>query len=752
MDPGRSRQAWRRLAPVAVSALIGTSPVIASASASAGTSGAPERGAHAADVSRITLAQAPDGLRAAVRAAIGRPFGPAGIALLQAELTASDGAPGDAFGVSVAISGSTALIGSPHKDADTGAAYVFVTSKGVWTQRAELTASDGAAGDSVGTSVAIDGSTAVLGSPHANGGAGAAYVMVRAKDGTWSQRAKLAASDGVSGDGFGTSAAISGTIAVLGAPSKDASTGAAYVVERPQKTWVQEAELASSGGAPGDRFGAAVAISGPTAIVGADGVNSGTGSASVFARAHKSWVRQAEITLPGGAPGDRFGVSVAISGSIAVVGADGTGSSTGSASAFAGSKAGIWTLQTELTASDGAPGDRLGASVAISGGAAVTGAPNRSSATGAAYAFGLVSQRAELTASDGASGDSFGEAVAIDGSMSAVGAGHRLSDTGAAYVFKATKKTWVQQAKLTAFDGAPGDLFGASVAISGSTVVVGAPGANLGAGAAYVFVRSKKVWVQQAKLTAFDGAPSDRLGASVAISGSFALVGAPGKASGTGVAYVFGGSDGVWSALSELTTAHRAKGDLFGASVAVSGFAAVVGAAGKHAGTGAADVFVGSWTSWILQAELTASDGAAGDRFGTAVAMDGATALVGAPHKDGATGATYVFVNVKNDKWDQRAELTASDGAPGDAFGSFVAVSGSNAVVGANARNLGTGAAYVFMAPGSTWFQEAEITASDGLPGDGFGAADAISGSTVVVGAAKGSATGAAYVFDLPGA
>jgi nucleoside-specific outer membrane channel protein Tsx len=354
-------------------------------------------------------------------------------------------------------------------------------------------------------------------------------------------------------------------------------------------------------------------------------------------------------------------------------------------------------------------------------------------------------QQAELTASDGASGDDFGSSVAISGSTAVVGA-DTPNATGAAYVFVRSGTTWSQQAELTASDGASGDQFGHSVAISGSTAVVGEPYKNNGTGAAYVFVRSGTTWSQQAELTASDGTTDDFLGWSVAISGSTVVVGESTCCSATGAAYVFVRSGTTWSQQAELTASDGTFDDGFGHRVAISGDTVLVGALGKNSATGAAYVFVRSGTTWSQQAELTASDGASGDQFGSSVAISGSTAVVGAPIKKNTIGAAYVFV-ASGTTWSQQAELTASDGFGELFFGNSVAISGSTVVVGAPSSN-GTGAAYVFVPSGTTWSQQAELTASDGVSGDFFGDSVAISGRTAVVGAPfKNSVTGAAYVF-----
>ena len=386
-------------------------------------------------------------------------------------------------------------------------------------------------------------------------------------------------------------------------------------------------------------------------------------------------------------------------------------------------------------------------------------------------------QQAELTASDGVAHDWFGISVAVSGSTVVVGAYYHTVGSnpqqGAAYVFAQNGTTWSQQAELTASDGKAGDNFGNSVAISGSTAVVGAPDhaacSDCALGAAYVFVQSGETWSQQAELTASDGAAADFFGYSVAVSGSTAVVGAlnhtVGSNSGQGAAYVFAESAGAWTQQVELTASDGMARDAFGFSVAVSGSTVVVGApahpfSSGSAGPGAAYVFVQSDAKWSQQAELTASDGAAGDDFGFSVAVSGSTAVVGAPdHQVGsnyAQGAVYVFVEGRG-AWSQQTELTASDGMTGDIFGTSAAVSGSTALVGASLHTVGSnqaqGAAYVFVQNGGTWNQQAEFTASDGVAYDDFGFSIAVSDGIAAVGtpthpySSSGPGPGAAYVF-----
>jgi hypothetical protein len=371
--------------------------------------------------------------------------------------TASDGATNDYFGYSVAISGDYAIVGAYGADiganANQGAAYIFVRSGGTWTQQAKLTANDGAAGDVFGSSVAISGDYAIVGAYLDGIGAnifqGSAYVFVRSGN-SWTQQAKLIANDGATNDYFGTSVAISGDYALVGSYSDDI------------------------------------------------GANTDQGSAYVFARSGTDWTQQAKLTANDGAAGDYFGLSVAISGDYAIVGANGDDigakNDQGSAYLFVRSVSG-WTFQTKLIANDGVATDFFGTSVAISGDYALVGAYS----------------------------DDVGTNV----------------DQGSAYVFVRSGTNWTQQDKLTAIDGAAGDYFGSSVAISGDYTIVGAYsndiGANANQGSAYVFKRSSPFW-SRLQAVIDNSSANTQNGISVGLSNGAFIIGGSGFESGKGKA------------------------------------------------------------------------------------------------------------------------------------------------------------------------------------------------------------------------
>ncbi len=221
------------------------------------------------------------------------------------------------------------IVGAPFSNSveiQSGSAYVFVRNLNTWPEQAKLTASDAAAYDNFGSSVAISGDVAIVGAPYADTSgtfSGSAYVFVRNLD-TWEEQAILTASDAAAGDKFGSSVAISGDVVIVGVPDDDdagSRSGSAYVFERNGNTWEEQAKLTASDAVTRNEFGSSVAISGDVAIVGMD-YRYSSGHAYVFVRNGNTWEEQAKLTASDAAEGDYFGRSVAISGDVAIVGAE----------------------------------------------------------------------------------------------------------------------------------------------------------------------------------------------------------------------------------------------------------------------------------------------------------------------------------------------------------------------------------------------------------------------------------------------
>ncbi len=393
----------------------------------------------------------------------------------------------------------------------------------------KITAFDGADQDYFGDSVAIDGDTMVVGAggDDDNGtNSGSVYIYERNANDNWLLVKKIQASDGAAADRFGTSVAISGNTVVVGAVFDDDngnSSGSAYIFERNNggsNNWGQVKKILPSDGGSGDKFGKSVSISGDTMVVGAsqDSNNNGisAGSAYIFERnigGSDNWGRVTKLLASDGEEDDKFGYSVAISGDTVVVGTYGdedNGVISDSAYIYQRNQGGSndWGEVMKLLASDGEEDKykHFGRSVAISGNTVVVGARrdyDNGFGSGSAYIYERNNggsnnwgEVKKILAFDGAASDNFGCSVAISGNTVVVGAyldDDNGSASGSAYIFERNNggnNNWGEIKKILASDGAGGDYFSQSVAISGDTVVVEAYGDDDkgdGSGSAYIF-------------------------------------------------------------------------------------------------------------------------------------------------------------------------------------------------------------------------------------------------------------------------
>jgi len=704
----------------------------------------------------------------------------------QQKIFSTDGVANDQFGYSVAVSGDTAAVGM-YNDQDLigtrsrGFVYIFQRTGTTWTQTQTLNPSDHIAGDTFGVSLAFENDTLLIGARSKTNGStqfvGAAYVFTRpAAGGAFTQQAKLSPSDVVLGEFFGNSVGLSGDTAIVGAVGLAGFSnpnGKAYVFTRSGSTWTQQQKLVAPDAASGDAFGFSVAISGDTAIAGAvrrvtnPGINSG--AAYVFQRSGATWTMQQRIVHNDPETNDEFGYYVAIKNETAVVSArsyevqPNTAVNHGAVFLFTRSGAN-WTQTERLIHSDVGP-DGLGTSVAYDGSSIIAGAPNKTDGTGAAYVFAAVANgSARVTANDGTANDEFGYSVALSGDTLVVGT-HLEDDTagpnrGAVYVFVRAGSAWVQQAKFTASEPQLG-RFGASVAIAGDTIVVGAEhsvvGQNGTQGSAYVFTRSGTTWTQQARLVADDGAAGDFFGNSVSVSGDTVVVGTYFKDVGgnfnQGAAYVFTRAGTAWTQQAKLTADDGAANDNFGSSVSISGDTIVSGAVGDAPTFGSTYVFTRSGTAWSQQQKLTPTDGNGGQiNYGISVALSGDTALVGA-EQAGTGGAAYVYTRAGT-TWTEQQVLVPVGVQLSERFGTAVSLDGNTAVAGAYQGNFNQGAAYAFRRSGTTWSQVSKMTAFDGVAGDKFGRAVAVSGNTAAVGVPDDDVDGktnqgSAHIFTI---
>ena len=655
--------------------------------------------------------------------------------------------------------------------------------------RVQLNTSAAVIHDNLGASVGMSGDYAMVGVPNDDTddgrNAGSLQVFFRSETG-WVQHQKLNASDAVGGDQFGTTLAMSGDYAIVGAPRKDDvgnNSGAAYIFTRQGTEWVEQAKLIAPDTRAGDYFGISVAIDGDTALVGGHRVNkpmADAGSVYVFERLGNSWIQTAWLTAPDATRFAYFGFSVGIDEDTAIIGAtrdDEAGSDAGAAYVFV--RNGIqWTFQEKLLGNNTEAEDNFGYAVDVDGDFAIVASP-KNKGGGAAYIYSRDGTKWQQKRNririrmipidpDGASG--FGVSVDLSGETAVIGAvgGVVGEDTvGAAYVFTQNEPPfWNQHTKLVAGDRRGGDQLGFAVAISGNEVITGAPkhsAGGLASGAAYIFEQKEDgAWVETIKLSDGETAAEDQFGISVSISGNLAVAGAQQDDDiepNAGAAYIFERSGTLWLQRAKLAADDAKAGDLFGNAAAINGETVLIGAPGvDDAGpeAGAAYVFIRSDTEWIQQAKLIGTDTSMFDHFGTAVALHEDTAVIGAHGKDEVSediGAAYIFVR-NGGSWTQQAKLTHQNAVPGDQFGRAVAIYGDSALIGAHrsdATGPDSGAAYIFTRTGGTWRQDFQLIPNDSGLGDEFGYAVDLTNGVAIIGAPKEDRRepdmGAAYVF-----
>ena len=358
----------------------------------------------------------------------------------QAKLTSSNNSGSDRFGERVAIDGDTAVVGAYFYDrsgginSPKGAAYVFTRSGSTWTQRAMIQSNDIAVGDYFGITVAISGNTIIVGAQYEDGSSssvtnyGSVYVFTGSGS-SWTQQAKLVDPNPSTNDWFGShSIAISGNTIVLGSILSDdtaTNSGTAHIYTRSGSAWTYKTQLESSDVAAYDRFGAGIAIDGDTVLIGAYGEGgSGTSRGAVYVFTSNnnwsSWSQQAKLTASDAQDYDYFGYGLDLDGDTAVIGAFGEDDSpgTGSGSAYVFTRSGTtWSQQQKLTPSDSAEYFDIGLSVAIEGDIIALGARGADSDTGAVYIFkldgGTWTEEEKLVSDEGAESDELGERISF---------------------------------------------------------------------------------------------------------------------------------------------------------------------------------------------------------------------------------------------------------------------------------------------------------------------------------------------------
>jgi hypothetical protein len=646
----------------------------------------------------------------------------------------------DYFGYSVSVSGKYVVIGA--EDDNTGAmfagsAYVYdLTTVTPTTPIFTLNNPTPAFNDSFGNAVAVSGNYVVIGAIYDDTGAtdaGSAYVYNLSSATPTVPAVTLNNPSPASADYFGTSVAVSGKYVVVGADHDDTGApdaGSAYVYDLTSTTPAQPwATLNDPTSVASAFFGYSVAVSPDYVVVGAEQDKTGTivaGRAYVYALSSLPANTSIVINDPAPATGDFFGNAVAVSGNSVVVGAlldDAGTTNAGSAYVYAVTPS-TANFVTALINPSPAAGDLFGSSVAVSGNIVVVGAPQDDTGAanaGAAYVYDFNSATptipiAFLANPTPAPDDNFGNAVAVSGKYVVVGA--YLHGSGSAYLFDLTSSP--PGALIGSFNNPTPVMhanFGVSVAISGTTVVVGADKdatSSTSAGGAYIYDLSSATPTIPI-ITLNNPAPSGGataghyFGISVAASGKYVVVGAS-ENSGfapAGAAYVFDlTSITPATPIITLNNPTPASLDFFGIAVAVAGKYAVVGADQDDTGaTDAGSAYVYDLTAAtpnVPIATLNNPSPANADNFGNSVSVSGNTVVIGAYQDDtGAidAGSAYIYNLTSATPNNPVATLNNPTLGNGEFFGNAVAASGKYVVIGANyadTQNFNQGAVYEY--------------------------------------------------------
>ncbi len=767
----------------------------------------------------------------------------------ETKLTPSDAAPEEQFGRDVAIDGDVAIVGM-WKDPDNifdvpgslldesygqGSVYVFENQGGAWLEQVRLIPSElrkNGVSDGFGNTVAIHGDYLAVGAENTNVNdiedAGAVYIFKRS-GAAWLEQAQLSASDAVKEGHFGNDVALYGDYLVVGAPGEfnrfldnfpDNDFGAAYIFKRSGELWLEQAKLEPNEQELNDDFATSVSIHADRVLVGAplsDENLTDQGSAFLYRRSGSSWLQEAEYIAKDGLIEELFGGPIALGDDYAIIGAPrqchATGCSAGAVYIFSGD------------AKSDPPPTGTGRLIVT-----ISGLPSGVSADVSVTSTASFSQN--LTASSTLTNLASGTYQVVARNISIAGESYDPTPTSrnltindgktetatatVSYVKAANvppsissiENQITSQLTVLELDFSITDEVSDSVMVTASSrnqniipdsnLVVSGTGQarhlsitpvstesgnltiNLSAtdGAGLSSQTSFELEVTEPYRTELTGFANDvsvaaNFGYAVAISegGDFLVVGAPATLldSQPGAVYVLKRLDGsTWTEDTKFSGSDVTGGSKLGYSLDISTDEFIVGAPEDDNGvkdSGSAYIFKHVSNEWIEVLELTASDIAKEDKFGTAVAIDGDYAVVTAPYNDDKgenAGAVYVFK--RNGKtWAEQVKLTASDGSTGDLLGGSIALDGNTFVVGAKEKAASAdkqGVAYVFKRSGDTWTEEMKLTSSDGAENDNFGASVAIEGNTIVVSATGyfifgfehfGNPVGKTYVFERSG-
>jgi hypothetical protein len=620
--------------------------------------------------------------------------------------TAGDISSSYGFGISLSLDGDRALIGSRGakngNGESVGAAYVFELVAGNWVETHKLIASDGDIGDEFGASVNLENNRAIVGSRNDDDvetDSGAAYIFDFTA-GMWVQTIKLTSMDSKIRSNFGLRLKLDGDRAVVSATSSNELPGvfsvSTYVYDLIGGVWSFSAKLEKKSSTVSSG-GGSVEISGDTIIVGS------LSNIYVFKKAAGVWSESTSFTSLDVESTDAFGITMGFSGANIIVGAylhDGNGYNSGSAYVFTESM-GVFNQTEKFIGETGGQYNGFGNSVNISGNRAVVGVQSEDDYgrnSGAAYIFELKAgtwvQLARLTASDGVLNHFYGGDVDIDGDrvvISAVNDSQVASTAGAVYIYDRDSSGNWNETKIVASDGTSVDRFGTALSLDGDRLIIGSEDDENGirSGSAYVFENIAGVWTEVVKLLPSDIVADDYFGRSVSLEGDVAIVGAERQlvnGDAAGVVYVFEYSSNAWSQTHKLSATNSYNNLAFGLDVDLQGSRMLIGSNG---GGFIFDYAMGSWS------QTQRLSGAA-----FVVSLDGDIAVTAHPFvTDGSvrTGISYVH-ELSSGTW-YRTAIIRGDGVENGFFGRSIALKGDVVFIGApydDVLGYQSGSVYVF--------------------------------------------------------
>ncbi|MGI9625959.1 MAG: FG-GAP repeat protein, partial [Longimicrobiales bacterium] len=363
------------------------------------------------------------------------------------------------YGESVVVTADEVLVGESTSERTPGYVYVYQKGTDGWAEAARLEASDAATGDHFGRSLGISGNQLLVGSTVVDNTRGAVYVYERGEDGSWSETAKISASDGQDGDAFGRSITVVGDVALASSWANSESRGAVYVLRRGEDgTWTEEAKLMASDGAPEDVFGWSASIDGDQILVGAPQKNEQRGAVYTFHQGTDGmWTETGILELDGADARTNFGRAVVAGHGTAVIGAPGDKGFVGSVYSYAmNGETGAWEQAGAYAPFDGERGTQFGASLQVSqdGPEVWVGAPGAGGFQGRVYVMSWDDDSDE----------------------------------------------WGAMRKVAAADLAQGNQMGQFFAVGGSVAVAGLPGDDFGAGTASILERSGDGWTEVSRV------------------------------------------------------------------------------------------------------------------------------------------------------------------------------------------------------------------------------------------------------------